>query len=64
MTAKEREYVAVMSVGSPGVVLWHITCPKFSGALPEAGSLDVTEEIPVLGLASSRTLLCVPKPSE
>ena len=39
MIAKERCYVAVMSVGLPGVVLWHITCPKFSSTSPEASRL-------------------------
>ena len=28
MIVKERKYVAVMSVGLPGVVLWHIACPN------------------------------------
>ena len=37
--AKEREYVAVMSVGSPGVVLWHVVCPKLCCALPKASHL-------------------------
>ena len=39
MIAKEREYVAVMSVGFPGVVLWHVVCPKLGCALPEASHL-------------------------
>ena len=41
MIAKERDYVAVMSVRFPvlGVVLWHITCPKFGSTLPEASHL-------------------------
>ena len=39
MTAKEREYVAVMSVGSPGGVLGHVVCPKLCCALPEASHL-------------------------
>ena len=37
--AKEREYVAVMSVGSPGVVLWRVVCPKLCRALPKASHL-------------------------
>ena len=37
--AKERDYVAVMSVGSPGGVLWHVVCPKLDYALPEASHL-------------------------
>ena len=36
MTAKERKYVTVMSVGFPGVILWHVICPKLCRALPEA----------------------------
>ena len=36
MITKEQEYVAVMSVGLPGVVLWHIVCPKPCCARPEA----------------------------
>ena len=39
MVAKEREYVAVMSVGFPGVILWHITCLKFGSTFPEASHL-------------------------
>ena len=39
MIAKEREYVAVMSVGFPGVVLYHVVCPKLCCALPEASHL-------------------------
>ena len=39
MIAKEREYVAVMSVGFPGVVLWHVVCPKLGCALPGASHL-------------------------
>ena len=39
MTAKEREYVTVMSVGFPGVILWHVVCPKLCRALPEASHL-------------------------
>ena len=39
MTAKERKYVAVTSVGLPGVVLWHVACPKLCCALPEASHL-------------------------
>ena len=39
MIAKEREYVTVMSVGFPGVVLWHVVCPKLCCALPEASHL-------------------------
>ena len=35
MSAEERKRVTVMSVGFPGVILWH-TCPKFCRALPEA----------------------------
>ena len=37
--AKERDYVAVMSVGSPGGVLWHVVCPKLCYALPKASHL-------------------------
>ena len=37
--AKERDYVAVLSVGSPGGVLWHVVCPKLGYALPEASHL-------------------------
>ena len=37
--AKERDYVAVMSVGSPGGFLWHVVCPKLGYALPEASHL-------------------------
>ena len=37
--AKEREYVAVMSVGMPSGVLWHVVCPKLCCALPEASHL-------------------------
>ena len=33
--AEERDYAAVMSVGSPGGVLWHVVCPKLGYALPE-----------------------------
>ena len=36
LIARERKYVAVMSVGLPGVVLWHVSCPKLCCALPEA----------------------------
>ena len=39
MIAKEREYVAVMSVGLPGVVQWHVACPKLCCTLPEASHL-------------------------
>ena len=39
MTAKERKYVTVMSVGFPGVILWHVICPKLCRALPEASHL-------------------------
>ena len=39
MIAKERECVAMMSVGLPGVVLWHIACPKLCCTLPEASHL-------------------------
>ena len=28
MIAMEREYVAVMSVGLPGVILWHIVLSR------------------------------------
>ena len=38
-SAKEREYVAVMSVGFPGVVLWHVVCPTLGCALLEASHL-------------------------
>ena len=38
MTANERKYVTVMSVGFPGVILWHIVCPKLCRAVPEASS--------------------------
>ena len=37
--AKERDCVAVMSVGSPGGVLWHVDCPKLGYALPEFSHL-------------------------
>ena len=37
--AKEREYAAVMSVGSPCGVLWHVVCPKLGYALPKASHL-------------------------
>ena len=37
--AKERDYVAVMSVGSPGGVVWHVVCPKLGYALPEVSHL-------------------------
>ena len=36
MNAKERKYVTLMYVGSPGVILWHVVCPKLCRALPEA----------------------------
>ena len=36
MTAKVRKDVTVLSVGFPGVILWHVTCPKLCRALPEA----------------------------
>ena len=39
MIAKEREYVAVLSVGFPGVVLWHVVCPKLCCTLPEFSHL-------------------------
>ena len=41
MIAKKREYFAMMSVGLPGAVLWHIACPKLKlcCALPEASHL-------------------------
>ena len=39
MIAKELEYVAEMSVGSPGGVLWHVVCPKLCCAPPEASHL-------------------------
>ena len=41
MTAKERKYVTVMSVGFPGVILWHVVCPKLCRALPEASHLTL-----------------------
>ena len=34
----KQKYVAVMSVGSPSGVLWHV-CPKLGCALPEASHL-------------------------
>ena len=37
--AKERDYVAVMSVGSPGGALWHVVCPKLGNALPDVSHL-------------------------
>ena len=37
--AKERDYVAVMSVGSPGGGLWHVVCPELGNALPEVSHL-------------------------
>ena len=37
--AKERDNVAVMSVWSPGGVLWHVVCPKLGYALPEVSHL-------------------------
>ena len=37
--AEERDHVAVMSVGSPGGVLWHVVCPKLGYALPEVSHL-------------------------
>ena len=37
--AEERDYAAVMSVGSLGGVLWHVICPKFGCALPEFSHL-------------------------
>ena len=37
--AKERDYVAVMSVGSRGGVLWHVVCPKLGYALSKASHL-------------------------
>ena len=40
MTAKERKYVTVMSVGFPGVILWHVICPKLCRALPEASHFN------------------------
>ena len=39
MIAKKREYVAMMSVGLPGVVQWRIACPKLCCTLPEASHL-------------------------
>ena len=33
------DYVAVMSVGSPGGVLWHVVCPKLGYTLPEVSHL-------------------------
>ena len=36
MTAKERKYVTVMSVGFPGIILGHVVYPKLCRALPEA----------------------------
>ena len=39
MIAKERAYVTVMSVGFPGVILWHIVCPKLCRTLPEASHI-------------------------
>ena len=39
MTAKERKYMIVMSVGFLGVILWHFICPKLCRALPEASHL-------------------------
>ena len=36
MIAKKRDYVGVISVGLPGVVLLQSTCPKFSSTLPDA----------------------------
>ena len=39
MIAKERERVTVMYVGFPGVILWHIVCPKLCRALPKASHL-------------------------
>ena len=39
LIVKERDYVAVMSVESPGGVLWHVVCPKLCSALPKASHL-------------------------
>ena len=39
MIAKEREYVAVLSVGFPGAVQWHVVCPKLCCTLLEASHL-------------------------
>ena len=39
MTAEERKYVTVMSVGFLGLILWHVICPKLCRALPEASHL-------------------------
>ena len=39
MIAEERNKVAVMSVGSPSVILWHVVCPIFGYALPEPSHL-------------------------
>ena len=36
---EERDHAAVMSVGSPGGVLWHVVCAKFGYALPEVSHL-------------------------
>ena len=33
--AEERDYAAVMSVGSPSGVLWHVICPKSGCVFPE-----------------------------
>ena len=43
--AKLLEYVAVMSVGSPGVVLWHVVCPKLCCALPKASHLTIVTSL-------------------
>ena len=37
--AEEQDCAAVMSVGSPGGVLWHVVCPKLGYALPEVSYL-------------------------
>ena len=37
--AEEQDCAAVMSVGSPGGVLWHVVCPKLGYALPEVSHL-------------------------
>ena len=39
MIAKEWEYVAVMFVGSPDGILWHVVFPKLGCALPEVSHL-------------------------
>ena len=39
MNVKKKDYAAVVSFRFPDVVLWHITCPKFSGSIQEASHL-------------------------